>query len=398
MRVAFLHELAGLQGGVEQNLVVSARALAARGHELVLIAEREGAQGADTLRACFQGTWIEPDLARPAGDAAFAEHLARLAPDVVYVHKLARLPVPLFAPGHPRTLRMVHDHDLTCPRRHRYLALGGAICPWPAGWRCWLDGAFLGRPGPLPGGFKLVDLRAHATELRRNRGLDRLLVGSRAMRDELVVNGLDAARVAILPPVLPDLPAPAPAPGPEPVVLFVGQLVRGKGVDLLLDALTTLPGDWRAEIVGEGNARPALEAQARRLGLAGRVRFLGWLDHEALDPVYARARLLVVPSRWAEPFGMVGLEAMQRGRAVVAFAVGGIPDWCEDGVTGLLAPAADTGALARAIGRLLDERELARRLGEAGRARAAERFSFGAYVDALEAHLAGDTPAGGGSA
>ena len=166
-------------------------------------------------------------------------------------------------------------------------------------------------------------------------------------------------------------------------------MIRGKGIDLLLDALARVAPPWSLDIVGDGNARPGLEAMAREAGLADRVRFHGFVASEGLAPLYDAARIVAVPSRWPEPFGMVGLEAMHRGRPVVAFDVGGIPDWCQDGETGLLAPDRDVPALADRIGRLLRDDALANRLGTRARQVASERFSFEGYLDRLATLLAG---------
>jgi len=113
------------------------------------------------------------------------------------------------------------------------------------------------------------------------------------------------------------------------------------------------------------------------------VTFAGWVPHEALEPYYARAAVCVVPSRWPEPFGMVGVEAMARGRPVVGFAVGGIPDWLDDGVTGLLIPEADTAALGVAIAEMLADPARSQTLGRAGVERVRERFQPDRYLDGL---------------
>jgi glycosyltransferase involved in cell wall biosynthesis len=204
------------------------------------------------------------------------------------------------------------------------------------------------------------------------------------MARELRINGLDPDRIAIVPPIPAALAeaTPLPASG-EPEVLFVGQVIRGKGVDLLLQALGQVPGDWHATIVGTGNHLDACRRLAETLGIAARVGFAGWVPHQALEPYYARAAVCVVPSRWPEPFGMVGVEAMARGRPVIGFAVGGIPDWLDDGVTGILIPEADTAALGAAIVELLAEPVRAEALGRAGVERVRDRFQPDQYLDRL---------------
>ena len=199
---------------------------------------------------------------------------------------------------------------------------------------------------------------------------------------------------------LPDVtPAPAPAlpPAPTPAsaaldgmgpVLFVGRLVERKGVAHLIEAMARLGrGDEgpRLEIVGDGPERPRLEALARRLGVVNRVAFRGKIAPDELQASYARAAVCVLPSVLdargdTEGLGVVLLEAMNHATPVIASRVGGIPDIVEDGVSGLLVPPGDADALAAAVRRLGDDPALARRLGEAGRRRLREQFSWPAIV------------------
>ena len=286
---------------------------------------------------------------------------------------------------------MVHDHDLCCPRTHKYYLLDDRICTHRAGWRCVLDGAFVARAPGSRIGIAPVNLVARLRERQRNRCLDSLIVASRFMRQEMIQNGFAPHTLRILPPVPTSEVEPTPLPA-ERRVLFVGQLLRGKGVDFLLAALRLVRAPFTATLVGDGNARPSLERLALELGLQHSVHFAGWVPHQELGEFYRRAKVVVVPSRWPEPFGLVGVEAMLHARPVAAFAVGGIPDWLADGKTGILAPAKDVGALAKAIGALLDDSTLAARLGAAGRQRAMRRYSFDGYLTALEHELRGGAP------
>jgi len=191
---------------------------------------------------------------------------------------------------------------------------------------------------------------------------------------------------------LPDV-APPPAPahpsaaqdGTGPV-LFVGRLVERKGVAYLIEAIARLgPLGPRLEIVGDGPERPGLEALAQRLGVADRVVFRGKIPPEELQASYARAAVCVLPSVLdargdTEGLGVVLLEAMNHGTPVIASRVGGIPDIVEDGVSGLLVPSGDADALAAAVRRVRDDPALARRLGEAGRRRLRDQFSWPAIV------------------
>lgn len=184
--------------------------------------------------------------------------------------------------------------------------------------------------------------------------------------------------------------ADAAEPGADrPVrLLAVGRLTAQKGVDVLLDALAQ-PGLKRAvlDVVGDGDWRGRLEAQAERLGLAERVNFLGWRDRDALAAVYRAADVFVLPSR-DEGMPNVLLEAMASGLPAAASRVAGAEDLVAEGETGFLVRPEDPGALAAALKRLVDDAALRRAMGAQGRARAENLFSWraaaAAYLDLLE--------------
>ena len=152
------------------------------------------------------------------------------------------------------------------------------------------------------------------------------------------------------------------------VVLSVGNLYASKGHATVLAALARL-GDAYADVawivVGDGPERRPLADRARRLGLGARVLLLGWRPHDEVLGLMARADAFVLPSA-PEGFGLVYAEAMTQGAAVVACAGEGPADFVADGESGLLVPAGDAAAVATAIARLLDDRDLTRRLAAAG--------------------------------
>ena len=160
------------------------------------------------------------------------------------------------------------------------------------------------------------------------------------------------------------------------VVLYVGKLSLGKGVeDFLAAAARVHPRhpDALFVLVGDGKT-PAP---------ASWLRHLGPLPNADVLALYAGADAVVVPSVIPDALSRVVLEAMAAGRPVVATAVGGTPELIEDGQSGLLVPRHDPGALADALVRLLDDRTLAERLGEAARRRTETCFAPDASVDRL---------------
>jgi glycosyltransferase involved in cell wall biosynthesis len=281
--------------------------------------------------------------------------------------------------------------------RHRRYDVIHVHWPMPLALLGWA--AQRGRRAPLVSTFYGAELRWVKGSLRALKWLVRWA----ARRSDRVVaistyTAAELREIADVPieviPYTTSLPEPPPAPkavGGPPTVLFVGRLVERKGVPYLIEAISLLrDASIRLVIVGDGPERPKLEAAARRLGIADRVEFRGKIPAAELQAAYARATAFVLPSVFdargdTEGLGVVALEAMNYGTPVVASRIGGIPDVVEDGVTGLLVPPGDAAALAAALRRLLDEPDLARKLGEAGRRRLREQFSWEAITARWEA-------------
>lgn len=188
-------------------------------------------------------------------------------------------------------------------------------------------------------------------------------------------NGWPPARTHFIPNFVADRPRPEAAdrarhdtPANAPLVFALGRLHRNKAFDTLIAAVAGIP-DAHLWLAGEGPERTALERLAGELGVAHRVRFLGWQD----DPgaLFAAADVYVVPSRH-EPLGSVLLEGWMYGVPMVATASQGASFLLRDGETGLMVPVDDAAAMAAAIRRVLDDPALARSLVAEGR-RAFER-------------------------
>jgi glycosyltransferase involved in cell wall biosynthesis len=372
MNVGVAVPVFGFQGGIERYAHDLAASLAARGHRVVAL--HGAARGKDPEG--FARAFVE---ARSLDDPAAAQGL-----DVVYVQKPALASARALRAAR-RLAFAVHDHDLTCARSHRYLPIGNAPCHRAPGIGCVLRGCVVVReraPGArLP--LRLAspfDLRLRVRALAA-RGP--LVACSAYVASGLVAAGARADRVRVLHPIPPFDPEPTTPRPSAPRLVVVGQLLRGKGVDLAIHALRALPRDVTLEVVGDGPSRAELERLAARVA-PGRVRFAGFRGPDGVRAAYDAASVVVVPSRWPEPFGMVGVEAMRRRRPVVAAAHGGIPEWLEEGRGGRLFEPGNPADLARATGTLLADVDA----GDRAEAEARRRFSREAFVDAAERLLA----------
>jgi glycosyltransferase involved in cell wall biosynthesis len=204
---------------------------------------------------------------------------------------------------------------------------------------------------------------------------DHLIGNTRAIVDYAVANGWPRERIDYLPNFVSDASPAASLTGgardcrgPAPLALALGRLHPNKGFDLLLEALAATR-EIHACIAGDGPLRSELERLAVRLGIADRVRFLGW--RQDVPALLANADLLVCPSLH-EPLGNVVIEAWSAGLPVVATASDGPAGLIADGENGILVPLPGTSgggsqALARAIERVCGDPELRARLGQAGR-------------------------------
>lgn len=385
MRIAMVSEhaspLAAL-GGVDaggQNVYVAALAagLARLGHEVVVYTRRDDAVSPDVVELAPGARVVHvpagPPSPLPKDDLApymneFGRWLARDwaregAPDLVHAH---------FWMSGIAARRAAES--LQIPVVQTFHALGA------------VKRRHQGAADTSPAGRLAVENEIIAAA-------DLVLATCRDERAELLALGGDESRIDVVPCGV-DLDAFVPAPPPtgprRPRIVALGRLVERKGVDVVVRALAELP---EAELVVAGGPdRSALDrdpealrlrALARELGVDDRVELLGRVDHDDAAALLASADV-VACTPWYEPFGMVPLESMACARPVVGTAVGGLLDSVEDGVTGLHVPPRDVAGTAAALRTLLEDPELAARMGRAGRERVERLFGWRRIAEQTE--------------
>jgi glycosyltransferase involved in cell wall biosynthesis len=227
--------------------------------------------------------------------------------------------------------------------------------------------------------------RGTLARLRRNRTLSGAagLIAVNDLAGRLALRGHDSLPHRTIPQLGVPLPAPVVrAPHTGLALGFVGRLIPEKGLDLLFRAAVKLVGRWTITVVGTGPAQEELEGLAERLGIAGRVTWLGALPRSGVEEVWPKLDVLVTPSRttprWIEVFPRAPLEAMAHGIAVVGSAAGAIPEIVGD--AGIVVPEEDVGALADALQRLHDTPAEHQRLGAAARQRVVDRYTDAAVA------------------
>jgi glycosyltransferase involved in cell wall biosynthesis len=376
MRILIANEALSGGGGVETYLATLLPALQAAGHVVGVLHDNPAAESGPQ-RVAPDGTWRAG--VQDEGLSAALARVREFAPDVCFSHNMRGLEIDARLVETWPVVKMMHGHFGTCVSGQKAFAFPDVIACQrtfgPGCLACYLPRR-CGRANPLVMAKEYRWGTRQRSLFPRYRGI---VVASRYMRQEYLRAGVPAGDVHAIPLFAPPHPENcAIQDAPRPVdVVFIGRLTALKGPDVVVEAaaLASERVGRRVSIVvaGEGPERPSLQALAADRGLD--AQFPGWLIPRDRDAVLQRASLVAVPSRWAEPFGLVGLEAAVFGTPAVAFDVGGIPDWLTDGKNGrLIEPARRAAGFAEAIVEILERPDLWRRLS-AGAREAAARFS-----------------------
>jgi glycosyltransferase involved in cell wall biosynthesis len=287
---------------------------------------------------------LQPGLgARTEAPVELRPLVRSIRPDVVHVHNVVNPSVLQWAAGQSNALLTVQDHRVFCPTRGKW-TLAGEECRSPMALEtcvpCFEDQGYFRQI------HALTEQRLAAV-----REIEAVTVLSRYMREELVKVGVPSSRVRVVPPFVHDLDHGAVPDGP-PCVLFVGRLAATKGVEEAVEAWRRSRLDLPLVVAGTGPLREELVALSRDpRGPA--LEVAGWVDRERLSSLYRRARALILPSLWQEPFGIAGIEALSFGVPVAAWESGGVREWHPG--PGLVRWG-DVDALGRALAEAADQR------------------------------------------
>jgi glycosyltransferase involved in cell wall biosynthesis len=384
MRILVSNEARAGGGGVESYLASVVPGLRARGHQVALLyansAAEQGPTGIET-----EASWSVRDLGLTAAIAA----AGAWRPDVCFAHNMRYLDIEDAIVARWPTVKMMHAYAGACLSGHKAFAFPSlAPCDRLCGAGC-LAYFLPRRCGRLRPDTMLEEYGWARRQQAIFPRYAAMVVASEHMRREFARYDALASRITAI-PLFAEGPAAQPATSRDLDVAFFGRLTPLKGPDVLLEALATaaraIGRPVRALVGGEGPMRTSLTDRAAALRAEGSVDvdIPGWIDGPRRDAVLARAAVLALPSRWPEPFGLVGLEAARYGVPAVAFDVGGIRTWLEDAVNGIVvAPRGGAAAFGAALASLLGDSSRRPALS-AGALKAAARFSAAAHIEALE--------------
>jgi len=346
LRILILNPHGGIVGGTETYLRRLIPALRSLQHQVAFLYEYESPESINIALEGIQ-TWCVERL----GLQESVEEASGWRPDIIFAHGLPaedlEEKILKLAPG----VYFIHNYFGVCIsgiKAHRFPVI--QPCHKRLGWPCLLH--YL--PRRCGGLNPLTMWSEYQKQLRRLSNFSRynlLITHSEAMRREYLKHGLPEEKVHVVPMGLdPATGAPnanlnRKAPSGMVNLLFVGRMEKPKGGMYLLEAVQKLPKllqkPVRLTFAGDGRERHKWEEKARRIQARSQeiqVHFTGWIGRDRLASLFSETDLLVVPSLWPEPFGLIGLEAAQYGVPAVAYDVGGVTAWLEDGVNGCLAP------------------------------------------------------------
>lgn len=355
-------------GGQERHVRNLGQALAERGHqvEVATIAIDgdedtifDGLVSVHRLRSSAQALpWLYSDPERPHAlptvDPRLRGGIARLLAagsfDVLHAHDWSVNSAlgPARRTGTPVVLTQ-HDYSQVCATKR--LMRGEAVCPGPALLACARcasskHGAISGPP---------IVLANFAASRARRRHVDTFVSVSTVVASSTGL--VDSGRYEVIPNFIPDdLLLEEAVPHPDGPVVFVGDLSRDKGVEVLLEAYRRLSDPPRLVLAGRVLPDTSFD-------LPDHARLVGVLDYEAVIELLRTANIVVVPSIVPDCCPTVVLEAMAAGRPIIAAASGGIVDLVEDGVSGILVSPGDPGALSVALSSLIANQDSASAMG-----------------------------------
>jgi len=373
MHIVWINQHASLVGGAEHYIKKTTRHVRDLGVRSTLLYDPNLPTSSEMLDIF--------DSAFPLADVGL--QLNQMQPDLVFAHQIRHNVARQLAQSSFPVVNFLHDHYLFCLRETKYTTLGEQTCTRPvSASACYPCIGFVRRTPTFPR-LRLRTISDIVAAQNAHKEFQAFVVASRYMVEQAATHGFDRERIHLA-PLYADTESESSSAKRHPDrLLFVGGVLRSKGLDVLLNAFRHTTLEAQLDIVGTGPWMPAARKLVNELDIQNRVAFLGQKSPTELHEYYRRATGLVLPSRSPETFGLVGVEAMSQGTPVIASGIGGILEWLVPEQTGIAVPPNDSKALAAAIDRLIGDPALARAMGQAGRMRYRERFLPEHHIERL---------------
>ena len=378
MKLLFLSQNAGFQGGLEQFQFQAAKLLRQNGFEIDIAYVNLIRSANQFLKVFNRKITIQQALEPPP------------TCDLAIIHDITDLALLEKITAHfPRLSLFQHGHLLHCPKASTTPIFSDACCTQTYSRLkcavCAFRTPALPSANGLFGTFQelLFDFPKRIDIYKR---IPLVFVLSQYMRDTLLLNGFKPEQVRILHPFIC-------APCKKQIshtsennsklvrLLLVGPITRNIGGELLIRILQLLRSDYRLSVVGEGSDRKRLQQLVHEAGLDNKVTFTGWQAN--MNNVYAKHDIVLMPSRGQEPFGHVGLEAAAHGLPVIAFDLGGCREYITDRLNGFLIKELDITSFAQRLDYLISNSDERIDMGNGGRAIATKFFAPHVFIKSV---------------
>ncbi len=393
MKILLHNEFDFPVGGVETYFHTLCSELQRQGHNIVRLYTRSGRKLSIRDENCVTyylpdiGRWNFFDLARGLKSKDVQRDIRRLRyildkekPDIIHLQNCKFLFFFQLAKGNIPIIQSVQDYNYTCPGLLKLLPKSNDICASSMGTACFLKNRCIPITSPRwihRFGVSYIN-RQICSEFTK------LLVASESMKKTLLLNGFAKSKIVLL-PLFTELETGEVDENSynSRIILYSGRTDKEKGIPLLLKALSYLQEDFYLIIDGKGLVLDLIKRQVKEMQMERKVAFCCSKSREEINHNYKTCSMVIVPSIWPEPFGLSGLEAMAHSKPVIAFDVGGIPEWLSNQKTGYLIPVGDTKKLAEKINLLLKNPDIARQLGQEGRKRVMTKFNKQIHINSL---------------
>ena len=359
MRLLWINDEASFVGGAETYIYQTAEELTRHSNVENILMYNVDCRIDNMFAKAFTFTTVIADL---------KEQIKYLKPDIIYVHQVKDIKIleSLLEIDIP-VIGFIHDHKYFCLREHKYTTIGHNTCTKAVGMDCYTCLGFINKQNSFP--YLSVNSISSVKYVQNIlKQFDEIIVASEYMKSHLLLHEFNEEKLSKIVLFSEDIVTPKVMNTQnEKRFLFVGQLVRGKGVDILLEAFANMQDNTAfLDICGDGKQREELENMAKNLGISNRVYFHGKISPENLTTYYSNAHIVVIPSRAPETFNLVGLEAMKHSKAVIATDVGGIGEWLETEKTGFTFPSNDSNKLTDILEYTIDNPQKINHMGVAG--------------------------------
>jgi glycosyltransferase involved in cell wall biosynthesis len=373
-KLLFINTKQGFFGGVEKYIHTTSNALKNDGYQLYGIFEEETTNLAN-FNNCFEKIFIF----NPKTISKDISELKELGVNTAFVHKVSNNRLLESIIENFKVLSFIHDHDYYCFRKHKYFPITRKNCSYAMNpVYCSLCCGFVEKKN---GYLQTISIKEKLNILNSIKKSSFIITISDHMVKNLEKNGFEKHKIKKLYPIIQSITSENKPDNNSNNILFIGQIIRGKGLDLLLKAIQKIQIPFNLDIVGAGNDLDYIQTHIKKLKLTNKVRIHGWQNNPS--SFYDKSNIVIVPSRWQEPFGLIGIEALSHKKPVIAFDVGGISEWLINTEYGYLIQPFKLDKMAETIQALLLDKEKQIILGTNGFNYVKDTYSENKFITAF---------------